>query len=81
MDRLPEIETMYANMSDKGRDFLFGMARQLLHSFPGEGAQLFAPVQKINQVEPLDGDANCSVYQFPLLGIRKSVYRKKADLA
>lgn len=81
MNRLPEIEAMYAMMSDAGRDYLFGMARQLLRSFPGEGAgQLHAAAQEPDEIQLLDHKSNCAVYQFPLVGVRKPIHRKKADL-
>lgn len=82
MNRLQEIERMYANMSPAGRDYLLGMARQLLRSFPGEGGvRLLPAAEQADQVELLDNEPNGAVYQFPLVGVRKPVHRKKADLA
>jgi hypothetical protein len=81
MNRLPEIEAMYAMMNDQGRDFFFGMARQLLRSFPGESARGSpATAEKGGDVQLVNDKPDCRIYHFPLSGIGKPVHRKKADL-
>lgn len=80
MNHLPEIETMYTMMSEAGRAYLLGMARQLLRSFPGEETLSLANGKQSRDVELLDDEPHGAVYQFPLVRVRKPVHRKKADL-
>lgn len=78
MDRLPEIATMFAMMNDTGRDYLVGMARQLLRSFPNEASPSAA--QNVDNAQLIDNNAHGTVYHFPLRVVRKPINRKKADL-
>lgn len=79
MNNLPEIETMYSMMSEAGRSYLLGMARQLLRSFPGDAHVSLADTEQCRDVELLDDQPNGTVYQFPLVRVRQPVHRKKAD--
>lgn len=75
-----EIEVMYEMMNDTGRSHLKGMARQLARSFPSVGGKSLRPVDKADDVHLLDNVPNCAIYQFPLVGAREPINRKKADL-
>lgn len=80
-DRRTALLKAFDSMSDTGRDYFFGMARQLLRSFPRqEGSYLLPAAEQADKVQLLNDEANCTVYQFPLLGASKPVDRKKADL-
>lgn len=76
-DRKAEILDAFDGMSDTGRDYFFGMARQLLRSFPRqENCNLLSAAKQAAQVHLLDDETDCTVYQFPLLGARNPVHRK-----
>lgn len=81
MDRLTKINAIYAMMNETGQDALEGMARQLLRSFPNDQAKKsLSIVQSADDVELLDDQPNCAVYDFPLIGVRQPVDGQKADV-
>jgi hypothetical protein len=79
MNRLSEIEAMYEMLDDTGRDYLCGMARQLLRSFPSNRT-LRATRENVGNVQLVDHESDCAVYQFPLVGVGEAIDGKKADL-
>jgi hypothetical protein len=81
MERLPEIENMYEMMSETGREYLFGMARQLLRSFPAKKAKpSLAAAEAASKVELFDNKPNSVVYKFPLVGVSQPVDGKEANV-
>lgn len=81
MNRMPEIEAMYALMNEDGRSYLHGMARQLLRSFPKQSGHHLLPCAKQpDQVQLLNDDSHGAVYQFPLVCIREPIHGKQADI-
>lgn len=82
MNRLPEIAAIYAMLNDTGRDFLAGMARQLLRSYAKQQAlpMSLSALEGRDDVELLDDQAHCTVYEFPLVSVGKVVNGHKPDL-
>jgi hypothetical protein len=77
MDRLPELEAMYAQMNQAGRDYLCSIARQMQKRFPAAPARshLFL-VQNADDVQALDNSSNCGVNRQFVLGAGEAVNGK-----
>lgn len=81
MNHMPELAAMYALMNDTGREHLIGMARQLLRAYAKQAFPASLPALECrDNVELLDDQAHCAVYEFPLVCVGKVVNGQKPDI-
>jgi hypothetical protein len=81
MNHMPELAAMYSLMNDMGREHLVGMARQLLRAYAKQAIPAsLTTLESRDDVQLLDDQAHCAIYEFPLVSVRKVVNGQQSDL-